>query len=949
MSQPGPQPDRDERLQATRKDGGGQPLPGSRTVLPSGTLTFLFTDIEGSTRLWERCPEAMRLALARHDALLRAVIERHHGYVFKTVGDAFCAAFPTAPDALNAALEAHLALLEQTWAETGPIRVRMGLHTGIAQERDNDYFGPTLNRVARLQGIGHGQQTLLSQATYELIDACPVGASLSDLGLHRLKDLAAPEHVWQLLHPSLPQAFPPLKSLDYLPTNLPEQLTSFIGREKEMAEIKALLDKTRLLTLAGSGGTGKTRLALQTAAEVLEQQPDGVWLVELASLSDPALVAQTVAGALAIREAPGEPITETLLSALKDKQMLLVLDNCEHLLDASARLVDALLRSCPKVSVLASSREALGIAGERAYRVPSLSAPDLKQVYTPDSVSKYESVRLFIDRAVAARSDFTVTSQNAPALASVCHRLDGIPLAIELAAARVRAMPLEQIEARLDSRFRLLTGGSRTALPRQQTLRALIDWSYDLLDDQERALLCRLSVFAGGWRLEAAETVCAGEGFEEWEVLDVLTSLVDKSLVVFEERGEKGWFRLLETVRQYARDRLVESGESDTIRGRHRDYFLALAEESEPKLTGAEQGEWFQRLEEEHENLRAALDWSLTEAESSECLRLCGALQRFWWKRGYLSEGWKWCLEALNKAGASDRTPERAKALYAAGTMAINLGDTASAQDLCVESLSIRMEIGDRPGMAGSLIGLGSVAARRGELPEARTRYEEGLQIFREIGERRGIAMALNNLGTVAADQGDKTATRGYYEEGLLLYREIGDRSGVAMALHNLGTAALEQGDYTAARAYFEEGLAIRREIGDEMGIADSLFGLGNVAFHQGDYASMRAYDAESLAIFDKIGDVAGIVYSLEAFAHLAAKENRPEQAAVLWGAAERLREEIGYPMPPADREPYDHAVAAARQALGEEPFSVAWGTGRTFNKEQAIARIQEALVTGQQ
>src|SRR5579871_10122 len=459
---------------------------------PTGTITFLFTDIEDSTRLWERCPDAMRLALARHDALLREAIERHQGYVFKTVGDAFYAAFPIAPGALNAALEAHLALQAEERGGTGPIHVRRGLHTGEAEARDNDYFDPTLNHVARLQDIGHGQQTLISQATYLLVcNSLPDAVTLKDLGMHRLKDLAAPEHIWQLQHPALPQAFPPVKSLEYLPTNLPAQLSSFIGREKELAEIKALLRKTRLLTLTGSGGVGKTRLSLQVGAELLGEFKEGVWLVELAPLTDPAFVPQAVAEALRIREVRGEPITSTLLAALKDEQLLLVLDNCEHVLEASAHLVDTLLKACPKVSVLASSREGLGIAGESAYRVPSLSLPDRKQPQTPESISRYEAGHLLIERSVAAKADFTVTPQNVPALVSICQRLDGIPLAIELAAARVNALPVEEINARLDNRFRLLTGGCRTALPRQQTLRAMIDWSYDRLDAAERTLLCR--------------------------------------------------------------------------------------------------------------------------------------------------------------------------------------------------------------------------------------------------------------------------------------------------------------------------------------------------------------------------------------------------------------------------------------------------------------------------
>src|SRR5579871_4949806 len=496
-------------------------MPG----LPSGTVTFLFTDIEGSTHLWEEHPEAMRTALARHDALVRGVIERHNGHVFKTVGDAFCAAFPTASEAVHAALAAQQALISEPWPAPLTIKVRMALHTGAAEVRDNDYFGQPLNRVARLLAAGYGGQALLSQTTYDLThDALPPSVRLKTLGAHRLRDLNRPEPVFQLLHPDLPAEFPALKSLDnvFLPNNLPQQLTSFIGREREMAEIRSLLERSRLLTLTGIGGSGKTRLTLQAAAEVLGQYPDGVWLVELASLTDPDLIPQTVASALNLTEQAARSYTQTLIDHLQAKTLLLILDNCEHLIPACARLCYALLRICPRIKILASSREGLGIAGEMTYRVPSLSLPDSKQSLPLERLRQYEAVRLFIERAQLHKPDFTLTDQQAPALASVCHRLDGIPLALELAAARIRSLSVEEINTRLDNRFRLLTGGSRTALPRQQTLRALIDWSYDLLTDQEKRLLCRLSVFAGGWTLEAAERVCAGENeageaIEEWE------------------------------------------------------------------------------------------------------------------------------------------------------------------------------------------------------------------------------------------------------------------------------------------------------------------------------------------------------------------------------------------------------------------------------------------------
>ena len=799
---------------------------------PTGTVTFLFTDIEGSTKLWEAQPGAMQIALARHDALLRQDIENNNGIVFKTIGDAFCAAFTTAPEALSAALAAQQALHAKVWPSALSVRVRMALHTGTAELRDNDYFGQPLNRVARLLAIGHGGQVLISTVAQELVrDALPPGCSLHSLGEHRLRDLGRAEPVFQLLHPDLPSEFPPLKSLDNpdLPNNLPRQVTSFIGREKEIEACRSLLTKTRLLTFTGSGGSGKTRLALQVGAEVLEEYDDGVWLVELAALTDPGLLASTVAQALGIKEQAGQPMQQTLSDSLKSKSLLLLLDNCEHLLSACAQLTASLLRSCPQVKVLATSREALGIGGEQSYRVPSLTSPDLKQKATPESLSQYEAVQLFIDRACFHRLDFAVTNANASSLAQLCHRLDGIPLAIELAAARVRSLPVEEINTRLNHRFRLLTGGDRAALPRQQTLRALIDWSYDLLTVQEKLLLGRLSVFSGGWTLPAAEAVCVGESafgesLEEWEVLDLLTSLADKSLVLSEERSGSAGYRFLETVRQYGLDRLSDSGEIEAVRARHLGYFLSFVEEAEPHLRGAKQREWQERLEVEHENLRSALDWSMVAQHTEECLRLCGALWWFWAMRAYLSEGREWCSRVLGTAGAEERTVERAKVLHGLGALAYTQGDYGSAQ--------------------------------------------------------------------------------AFYEESLTLQREIGNLWGIANSLNSLGNVSSAQGDYSAARALYEESLTLQREIGNRWGIANSL----------------------------------------GAFARLAAKNRSSEQAAVsseqaavLWGAAEALREQIGVPYPPNHRETYVQEVAQVREALGEEAFSAAWASGGAMTLEEAM------------
>ena len=903
---------------------------------PSGTVTFLFTDIEGSTRLWEQHSEPMRAALARHDAILRQAIEQNNGHVFKTVGDAFCAAFATATEALKAALAGQQALQAETWPEPVTIKVRMALHTGVAEQRDDDYFGPPLNRVARLLAIGYGGQVLLSDVTQDLTrDSLPPSVTLKSLGDHRLKDLNRPETVFQLLHPDLPAEFPPLRSLDnpQLPNNLPIQLTSFIGREKEIAEVKALLSKTRLLTLTGSGGCGKTRLALQVAAEVLEEYLDGVWLVELAALSDPTLVPQAVAQALNLREEPGKSLTQSLIDTLKSQRALLVLDNCEHLLAACAQLVDTLLRACPQVKVLASSREGLNVAGELTYRVPSLSLTQAGEPISVESLSQSEAARLFIARALFHQPAFAVTAQNAPALAGICQRLDGIPLAIELAAARIRSLTPEQIASRLDNRFRLLTGGSRSALPRQQTLRAAIDWSYDLLTETEKALLGRLSVFAGGWTLEAAEAVGIGDDVEAWEILDLLTSLVDKSLVVAEREEAHTRYRFLETVRQYARERLEERGESAQVRERHQAFFVGLAEAAAPQLWGAQQAEWLQHLESEHDNLRAALEWEQNEA----ALRIAGALWLFWGVRGDYSEGRERLSDMLASAVVQAHTPARAKALHGAGYLAFWQGDCAAAGQLFEASLAMTREIGDKPGIAASLMSLGNVASAQCDYAAAHSLFEQSLALYRELGDKRNISSTLLNLGTVVHEQGDYTASRALYEESLALFREIGDKLSISNALYCLGNVADALCDYAAAHSLYEESLALYRKLGDKRGISNALNNLGNVFMKQGDYAEARALYEESLALYRKLGDKRGSAYSLEAFADLAWAQEPSARAPLLWGAAEALREGIGAPLPPSERTRYDQQVAQVRSVIGEDAFAAAWAEGRAMTLEQVV------------
>jgi predicted ATPase len=649
---------------------------------------------------------------------------------------------------------------------------------------------------------------VLSEAAAALVrDALPAGAALRDLGAHRLKDLARPERVWQLLAPGVPDDFPPLRSLDALPNNLPVQLTSFVGRERELDEVARLLAETRLLTLTGPGGTGKTRLALQAAADALEAFPDGVWLAELAALADPALVPQAVAQAVGVREEPGRPLPATLADALRPERVLLVLDNCEHLLDACARLADALLRAAPHVRLLCTSREALGIAGEAVWRVPSLPVPAdggaAASGADAAALARYAAVRLFAERAAVVQPGFALTADNVAAVAEVCARLDGIPLALELAAARVRVLPPRQLLARLDDRFRLLTDGSRTASERHQTLQAAVDWSYALLAEPERALFARLAVFAGGWTLEAAEAVGAdpgGGGIAAEEGLDLLTRLADKSLVVAEEQPDgTAHYQLLETLRQYARQKLAARGPAvDALRRRHAAHYLALAEEAAPHLTGPQQLVWLARLEAERDNLRAALRWYLDGGEAAAGLRLAEALWAYWYLRHLRAEARAWCAELLTAPGTGKAGASRARALRLAGVATGNIGDAAGARPLLEEGLALARELGDDALVAAALRDLGYLSRLRGDYAAAHRQFNEALAVFRRRGDRWDVADTLGHLGVLLHWEGEHTAARAAFEQeqvaallsGNVLrdFRMLLARAGVPVAyrLHDL-------------------------------------------------------------------------------------------------------------------------------------------------------------------
>jgi len=901
-------------------------------------VTFLITDVEGSTRLAQDLGDRYADVLETQRRLLRSTFSDVGGREVGTQGDSFFVVFPAARAAVEAAVAAQKALAAHPWPDGVRVKVRMGIHTGEGTRLGDDYVGLDVHRAARISSAGHGGQILLSHATQALIEyELPDSIKVRDLGPHRLKDLQRPEHVFQVLHPDLAADFPPLRSLDVLPNNLPVQLTSFIGREQEMTEVKHLLATASVVTLLGSGGAGKTRLALQVAADVLEAYAEGVWLVELAPIADPALVPQTVASALGLRE-PARHATEALVDFLRPKSLLLVVDNCEHLLAASADLCAALLRRCPKLRVLATSREPLGIAGEASYRVPSLSLPDPQQSPSPETITQYAAVRLFVERAVFYQPRFAVTTTNAKAIAEVCRRLDGIPLALELAAARVRVLSVEQIGARLDDRFRLLTGGARTALPHHQTLRAAIDWSHDLLADDERALFRRLSVFVGGFTLDAAEGVCADGTIASTLILDLLTRLVDKSLIgVDVGSGAEARYRLLETVRQYAVDRLVESGEAAAVRTRHRDVFLALAERAEPELQGPDQKIWLDRLAVELDNLRAALEWCRTDPEGPDAgVRLAGALWWFWEVRGHWTEARQWLKEAVSR---DERTVSAAhiKALNAAAGLALRQGDRQETAALAERALALSRQLGDKRGAASCLVILGIHACSLENYKQAEALGGEGLNLSQEVGDNWGSAWARSTLGLVAREQGDLQRAVALLEESLAQLRVLRHPWGTAITLISLGMIARDREELQRAAALLEEALAIFQQLGDKGYTAYTQLNLGVLASALGDHGRAEAHYKACLAIRRELQEKRGIATCLAALGCCSAGVGQFRRAAVLFGAAEALRNATGATLPVYFRSEYERRVAATSLELGESAFQTAWSDGRKMALEQAI------------
>jgi predicted ATPase/class 3 adenylate cyclase/DNA-binding CsgD family transcriptional regulator len=950
-------------------------------AFPTGTVTLLFTDIEGSTRLLQQLGDRYATLLEACRSLLRTAFLTFDGHELDTQGDSFFVAFPRASDAVAAAVTAQRALVNHPWPEEVVVRVRMGLHTGEPSLTSEGYAGLDVHYAARLMSAGHGGQVLLSQTTRDLVEyALPAGVHLQDLGAHRLKDLQQPSHLFQLVIAGLPAEFPPLKTLDTHPHNLPIQPTHFIGREQEVRTVCELLRRpeVRLLTLTGPGGIGKTRLGLQVAAELTDQFADGVFLVLLAPVSDSKQVVPTSIQTLGISEAGGQQPLALLKNSLKDKNLLLLLDNFEQVVDAAV-VVAELLAACPKLKIIVTSRVVLHVQVEREFAVPPLSLPNTKHLPDLPTLSQYEAVALFIQRAQAVKADFAVTNANAPAVAAICARLEGLPLAIELAAVRAKFFAPTALLSRLEQGLAMLTGGARDLPVRQQTLWGTIAWSYDLLTPEEQKLFRRLSVFVNGCTWEAAEVVCRAAGELEGDVLDGLLSLVDKSLLRQQESSDgEPRFGMLQLLREFGLEVLASTGETELTQQAHTAYYLALAEEAEPELRQAQQDLWLDRLEAEHDNLRAALQWSLEHKKGETGLRLAGALRWFWMRRSHLSEGRGWLTGLLKLPEGRELEQLRARALTGASGLAWMQGDYPAARVLGEEGVTLCRALQNKQELALSLFLLAFNSGSQGDQKKAFVLAEESVALYRQVEDRWGLAFALFCLGSATLGLPDYFLARSYYEEGLALIRAIGDKWIEGLILGSLGVAAFTQGDYAAARPVLEKGvtllraqrdkrdlalflyylgrvirherdyqqaatlfdecLALYKELGNKPGIARLLRILGKMDCDKGDYGQAGAYLKESLALMQEIKNRRGIASVLEGFATLTVAQQQVRLAARLLGAAEGLREAIGAPVPPDERADYEKTVAATRTRLGEKAFATAWAEGRTMTVEQALA-----------
>jgi predicted ATPase len=924
----------------------------------------------------------MAAAVARHDALLRQTIERHQGVVFKTIGDAFCAAFPVARDAMLAALEAQRSLVTEPWTGVEPLRVRMALNTGAAELRDRDYFGPPLNRVARILNAAHGGQILLTQVTHDLVqDDLAADAFLIDLGEHRLRGIERPKRVWQLGAHGLVIDFPALRTSSVRLNNLPALRTGLIGRAAEVEALEQLLerDTVSVVTFTGPGGTGKSRLALEMAHRLEPRYEHGVCFVPLAAVRDADLVPITIGSALGIPESAGLSPLEGVLSYFDQKRMLLVLDNFEQVVD-SAPVIMQMLHGAPGLKIIVTSRSSLRISGEIEFPVAPLPAPVSVGNSAPDDVLRYPSVSLFVDRAATARPGFHLDESNAAAIAEICRRLDGLPLAIELAAARVKVLSPQAMLSRLDHRLSLLTGGARDLPERQQTLRAAIAWSHDLLSEDERGWFRRLSVFSGGCSLEAAEAVCGIESSDA-DMVDVLSSLIDKSLVRQDDTGEEGRFGMLETIREFALEELSTAGEQD-VRQRHADYFLALAEEANRALHGPRQSEWLGRLASEHANIRVALE---TYRESGDHLKLARLLNAFWWfwyLRNYVYEGRRWIDETLLLINPAQEPRAYAELLVASSTLGLLQADFHKSEQKLTQAREMALELDDPVLAARALSSRGQALGFHGDYSEveamlaqaereqralgdrwglgltlfframaawvhldrdgAERMAAESLQLFQAIGDSWGAGLSPGVLARLDIEDGRYDLAREHLNHAMVRWTQAGDRWGLGHMLTTFGDIARLEGNYLEAEAKYEESFGLFREFANKNGMASGYHNLGYTRLHDGDVRSARSNFRTSLDLFLSMGDRRGVLEAVAGLAAVAAFSGDAERAARWLGAVEFELDALGVRISSSNRRDYALAVERIQRAFTNDALENAWDRGRRLTFEQLMGETSQ-------
>jgi len=930
--------------------------------LPTGTVTFLFTDIEGSTRLWEEHPSAMRPALASHDELIASAVANNGGHLIKSTGDGAYAVFDRAVNAAATAVEAQRRFQEELFQDVGHLKVRMALHTGEADERQGDYFGPALNRAARLLGTGHGGQILVSAATWEVLGQGDY--DFIDLGEHRLRDLTRPERVHQLTYSGLPTQFAPLLSVDAHPNNLPLQLTSFVGRDQERHEIATLLEAHRLVSLTGVGGAGKTRLALQVASDLLDSSPEGAWLVELAPIKNPGLVVSQVAAPFGVREIETDSkraLVDVLSDYLSQRDLLLLLDNCEHVIEEAARVSEELLTRCPDIKILATSRGLLGVPGETLYPVPPMGLHG-----DPDGREDTDAMFLFVERAAHVQPGFNLNDDNTEALRQITQRLDGLPLAIELAASRINVLTPSEILARLDDQLRLITS-KRRGDGRHSTLEAAMDWSYDLLTPPEQTLFRELSVFAGGWSLEAVDAVSSSDE----DVLEALGELVDQSLVEVSDQDGFRRYRLLESVRQYAASKLSTSAPDYETRRRHAEFFATLGEEGDAALKGPDQDRWSLRLKAEHDNMRSAIEWSLENEEHELALRLTSAMGWFWWLRGHWKEANRWFWRVYDATSEADPLL-RGRLVYKVASLeiqrarpgevrplfeealamfrekgsdldvawtAVFLVDVESAIELGRESLDLFASLGETWGEAyARFMMYGELVALASDAPHGLAEMQRAIDTFLDLGDRWTAAWMGFQLGQMYAYQGEYDQARRMIQQSADLVEGTNDRWIAPHCTSRLGILATMTGASEEAKALFDEALPVHQRIGDQNCTALIHTYMGELLTDEGNYTEAAEHLTLGVKGYEDLQNRYGMVNSVRRMGWLALAEGDKERAARLLGAADGLREDLGGFISVHDAKRDEDLTARLRDQIDAEQMDGWWAEGKVMSQEERIS-----------